>query len=93
MPRKPAKSILKKSFIQIIVQEKSTDDYRAFCICSDGEGWIYELRSGGHGTPQEAVEIVFGYYQLSIHLWEIYGECWAEKTYWKKGKKHARKAS
>lgn len=37
-----------KRFIQLVVQSKSSDDYRAFVYCDDSTGARWEIR--GYGT-------------------------------------------
>ena len=67
----PASQSMKK-FIQVIIQEKSSDDWRAFCIAKDSKGNKWELRGYGSTFLDAATEI-YERFNDDERNWDIYG--------------------
>jgi len=59
-------------FIQIIIQEKSSnEDYRSFCICEDDDGHNWELRGYGSSVEAAAKDAIDKYNDED--WWHLYG--------------------
>lgn len=63
---------MKTMFIQIIIQEKGSDDYRSFCICRDSGGVEWELRGYGD-NPVTAAADAYNRFRLCEDEWFIHG--------------------
>ena len=60
----------KRHFCQIVIQEKSDNDFRSFCHCIDADGDKWELRGYGTSVEEAAIEAWSCY---NDDDWEIHG--------------------
>jgi hypothetical protein len=59
-------------FIQMTIQSKASNDFRAFLACTDSNGIEWEIRGYGK-TPVEASENAWKKYSEDEGFWHIYG--------------------
>lgn len=59
-------------FIQMTIQSKASNDFRAFLTCNDSTGIEWEIRGYGK-TPVEASENAWKKYSEGEEYWSIYG--------------------
>jgi hypothetical protein len=58
--------------LQIVIQEKGSDDYRSFAIVKHPNGDRWELRGYG-STPGKAADHVYDRFEQEPEQWEFYG--------------------
>lgn len=64
-------------FVDIVVQQKATDDYRGFLRFRDQEG-LWELRGPWAPQPGQAAQNAWNWWQESQQDWPNHPEMYAE---------------